>query len=244
MRYNRQRVASRFIQIERGHEILGEVHVLAFEHSTHNLRRILRELQRVSFRRRLKVGQSMRGPQFEIDSEMVRHLCMVCIRAQRNREIRFEILDRNRLVVFEFQTLRPISRNRNNPRTENGAALSFLGATLSHLKQPRINGLLLQFVINLAGALALQDHSRNAHRAVPHGKIGNCRPARQCENVVPFLNAGRMVGEDLAHKHASIAIVNLNGNFHLLERKNRGIRLGLVLWNQYAAIRESRRGRQ
>ncbi len=162
----------------------------------------------------------------------------ISVRPQRDGEIGLEILDRNRLVILDLQPLRSPRWNGSNARAEYGTALGFLGAAFAHLEEAGINRLLLELVVDFFGALPFEDHSRQAHRAVPRGEIGNRGMAGKRENVVPFLDGAGVVGKHLAHEDARIAIVDADGDFHFLERENRRIRLLLVARDKDSRIRQ------
>ncbi len=102
--------------------------------------------------------------------------------------------------------------------------------------KPGIDGLLLELVVNLFGAFALEDHRRNPRWPVPGGEIGNGGVAGQSENVVPFLDAAGMIGKDLAHEDAGVPVVDADGDLHLFERENRRIGLLLVARDENAGV--------
>src|SRR5581483_4882934 len=103
--------------------------------------------------------------------QVARGLRVVRFGFQSNFEVRFETLYGNALMIFKLEPLGSVSRNGNNASTKSGSMAGFVGGALTHLQQAWIYGLLLQLVINLFCALAFKDHSRNAHRPVPGGKI-------------------------------------------------------------------------
>ena len=168
-------------------------------------------------------------------------LRLISIRPQRNREIRLQIFDRDRLVIFDLQPLRAPCRNRRDAGAEDGTALGLFGAALAHLEQAGVDRLLLELVVDFFGALAFENHGRQAHRPVPGGEIGNRGVAGQRENVVPFFNRAGVIGKNLAHENARVAVVDADGDFHFFERKDRGIRLLLVARNEDPRVAQKRR---
>ena len=74
-------------------------------------------------------------------------------------------------------------------------------------------------------------------RPVPGGEIGNGSVTGKSKYVVPFLDSAGVIGEDLAHEDAGVAVVDANGDFHFFERKDRGI--GLLLIARYENARVS-----
>jgi hypothetical protein len=64
------------------------------------------------------------------------------------------------------------------------------------------------------------------------------------ENVVPFFNGAGVVGKNLAHEDAGVAIVDAHCDFHFLEREHRWIRLLLVAWDEDSCVAEKRRRSQ
>ena len=73
-------------------------------------------------------------------------------------------------------------------------------------------------------------------RAVPDGEIGNRGLTGERENVVAFLDSAGVIGENLAHEDAGVAVVDANGDFHFFERQDRGIRLLLIARYENARV--------
>src|ERR1700732_4186343 len=111
------------------------------------MRSVLVELHGKHLRWRLEVTNRVGCTQFEIYLQMTCCLGLISVGAQRNREIRLEILNWDRLVIFDFQPLRSIGRNGDNARAEHRRALGFFRATLTHLEKSGIDRLLLELVI-------------------------------------------------------------------------------------------------
>ena len=126
-------------------------------------------------------------------------------------------------------------------RAEERVAASIVLGAFALLEQPGIDRLVFQFLINRLGAFSLQDHRRDAHRAIPHRKIGDLRAAGQRNDVVPFLGPACMVCEDLPDPHPRIAVVDVDLNFHLGHRQDGRIRRFFVRGNEHAAIGKGNR---
>ncbi len=189
VRNHLQRVATCSIQIERGDKIFRQVDVLPFKVASDEVRRLFVKFQGIRFRGSLELGYRVGGAQLKTKPEIPRSLRLVGVGPQGNREIRFEVFDRDGFVILEFQPLCAKGRNGHDAGAEDGALLGFFLAALPHLQQPRIDRLLLQLVVDLFRALALQNHRGNSRGAIPNGEVGNGGPRRQGENVVALFNA-------------------------------------------------------
>src|SRR5215475_5916068 len=108
----------------------------------HQMRITLIKLQRETLGWRLKIADGMGRTQFEVDAQMPNCLCRISIRAQWNREIRFQVLGRDRLVIFDLQPFGSVYGDRRNARAEDGTTLRLFRSALAHLQQPWIDGLL------------------------------------------------------------------------------------------------------
>src|ERR1700722_1098628 len=117
----------------------------------------------------------------------------VSVWPQRNREIRLEVLDRNRLVIFDLEPLRAIRRNGCDARAKDGTAFRLLGSAFAHLEETGVDGLLLQLVVDFFGAFAFEDYGGQAYGSVPGGEIGDCRMAGKRENVIPFYDSASVI---------------------------------------------------
>ena len=138
---------------------------------SHQVRPLLIEGQRKRFRRSLKIRNRMLRAELKINPQAPRGLRLIRIRPQRYRKIGFQVLHGNGFVIFKFQPLCSIRRNRHNLCAEDRASLCFFRAALAHLKQSWIDRLSLQLVVNLLGSLAFQNGRGNSCRSVPYGKI-------------------------------------------------------------------------
>src|ERR1035438_3650878 len=113
---------------------------------------------------------------------------MINVRMYGDGKERFQVLDGDGLVILKLQALSAKRGNGNDARAERRAAPRLFDSALAHLQQAGVNSLLLGLVVNLAGALAFQNHRGNARRSVPHRKVTNRSPAGQRKNIVAFLD--------------------------------------------------------
>ena len=104
-------------------------------------------------------------------------LGLVGIGMQRHGEKRLKIFNREGLVILDLNTFCAEARNGNDARAEHLAAPRLFRAAFAHLEQAGVDRLLLQRVVNLLGALSLQDDTGDARYAVPHGEVGDGRAA-------------------------------------------------------------------
>src|SRR5437660_12189026 len=109
--------------------------------SSHQVRRVLVQLQGERFRRGLKVANRMRRVQLQVQAKGRRRLCRIRVWPQRYGEIGFEIFYRNRLVILDFEPLGSESRYGRDARAEDRTAFRLLRAALTHLQQSRIDRL-------------------------------------------------------------------------------------------------------
>src|SRR5579863_10783518 len=121
-------------------------------------------------------------------------------------------------MIVKLQALQSVDCKGDDAATEDGTAVGFFGAAFTHLKQTRVNRLLLKLVVNLFGALALEDDRGNSGGPIPGCEVGNRSVAGQSKNVVSFLNAAGVIGKHLAHEYLGVAIVDVDGDLHFFER--------------------------
>src|ERR1700691_1193621 len=105
------------------------------------MRAVLLERQRVRLSAQLKISNRMSRIEFEMNRELLRHLRVVRIGMERKREVGFQVLHGNALVVLDLEPLRSITGNRSDLRAEDVAAPRLVRPELSHFEQSAIHRL-------------------------------------------------------------------------------------------------------
>ncbi len=103
--------------------------------------------------------------------EVVRCLVFAGIRLERQREELLKVRSREALVIFELQALGTVRRDRRDPGREDRGVERAGVVAIARLEESGIDGLQTCLVVDLLGALALQDDGRDAHDAVPDGEV-------------------------------------------------------------------------
>ena len=166
----------------------------------------------------LKVADRVLAVQLEVDCEMSRRLSLVGIGMQRHGEERLEIFNREGFVILDLDAFCAKARNGNDACAEHLAAPRLFRAALAHLEQAGVDRLPLQRVIDLLRPLALEDDTGDAGYAVPHGKVGDGRAAGQSKNVIALEDVSAMAAVNLLDEDARIAVVDVDGDVHFVER--------------------------
>src|SRR4051794_16134613 len=148
----------------------------------------------------------MRRVQFEVDPEMCRNLRLICVWAQWKCEVGFQVLDRNRLVVFDLHALGSIGKDGHDLGAEHSAPACFFYAALAHLQKPWVDRLGLELRVNLFSTFSFEDHRRNPRWTIPHCKVGDGSTTGQRKNVIALLDSRSVVGEYLPHKDFRISV--------------------------------------
>ncbi len=221
-------------------KVFRKIDVVTFKAAADTVRGLLRDLERIDLAGQFEIADRVLGPQFKANGQMPRRLRVVSLRPQRNAEVRFETVNGNALVILKFQPLGTVRWDWSDLRAEDRRPASFVGSALAHLQQARVDVLLLQAVVNFFRTLAFQYHCGKTHRTVPGGEVGDRGAAVQRENVIPFFNSRRMIGEDLLDEDAGIRIVDADDDLHLLQREYCRVWLVLVARNEHARIAPQR----
>ena len=109
--------------------------------------------------------------QHEVQLEVVRNLLLFVVGLERQREEMLEVGGGEALMVFQLEALRSIRRNGSDLRGEDGGALRVDAVGLAHFKEARVDRLQAGLVVDLLGALALEDDSGDARDAIPYGEV-------------------------------------------------------------------------
>src|SRR5439155_13651022 len=112
-------------------------------------------------------------------------LSAVFARLERKREVRFKIIDRKQLGVFDLE---PLCSERGNRRHFDGE--SRVGSVFALLtQQSGVDRLQREVFVYLLRAALFEDNSRYANVSIANGEIRDGRGCRDQENIAAFLDA-------------------------------------------------------
>jgi hypothetical protein len=174
--------------------------------------------------------------EFEAETEVLRGLLCVGRGLERQSEGLAELKGGEALVVLELDALGAVGGDGDDPGAEGGGGFGVRAVALSGFEEPGVDGLEASLIVDLFGALAFEDDGGDADGAVPGGEVGDGAAGGEGEDVGAFLDFGGVVGEDLGDEDAGVAVVDGDGDRHLLEREDGGVGLLLVARDEDAGV--------